>query len=177
MFALGDNFLRQGHEVITCIPPDFRSEAEQRGFTYRRVGHCVRDYLAEHSDALVHGGHKLLNVTLRYIKNTVPVQFADLTQASESADYIFGAGVQLAAPSVAEFHGVPYRYIAYCPVLFPSGEHPPVLLPLPSLPAWINRGIGCCNSVFYDICFRKIKAATAAAHLRGFLTQPGKKMG
>jgi len=45
----------------------------------------------------------------------------------------------VAAASAAELHRVPYRYVAYCPLLFPSPDHPPFLVPWQRLgPRW-NR--------------------------------------
>jgi vancomycin aglycone glucosyltransferase len=47
--------------------------------------------------------------------------------------------VQVAAGSVAEHHGVPYRYVSYCPGMFPSAAHAPFMLEWQSLPRWLNR--------------------------------------
>jgi UDP:flavonoid glycosyltransferase YjiC (YdhE family) len=47
--------------------------------------------------------------------------------------------VQAGAALAGEIHGIPYRYIAYCPVMFPSAEYAPVMLPTSGLPRWLNR--------------------------------------
>jgi UDP:flavonoid glycosyltransferase YjiC (YdhE family) len=66
-------------------------------------------------------------------------QFEALPRAAAGADMIIGAGVQFAACSVAEAWGIPYRPVAYCPVLFRSGAYPPPIVPNHSLPPWANR--------------------------------------
>jgi len=47
--------------------------------------------------------------------------------------------VQAGARSAAELHGVPYRYVVYCPAVLPSAQHAPAFFPLPPLPRWVNR--------------------------------------
>jgi vancomycin aglycone glucosyltransferase len=87
----------------------------------------------------VKGGLRMLRVGNRYFAETLRAQFAGLPDATAGADLIVGAGLQMAAPSVAERHGVPYRYVAYAPLVFPSADYPPFMLPLPELPRWVNR--------------------------------------
>jgi UDP:flavonoid glycosyltransferase YjiC (YdhE family) len=66
-------------------------------------------------------------------------QFRSLPEAIKNADRLIGAGVQLAGPSAAALHGIPYRYVAYCPALLPSEEHAPIVLPMQAMPGWANR--------------------------------------
>ena len=60
---------------------------------------------------------------------------------TRDADLIVGAGVQFAGPSAAELHGVPYRYVMYCPAMLPSPEHAPALVGVAGLPRWLNRAL------------------------------------
>ena len=139
MLALGESLLAEGHQVVLCAPPDFRQAAEERGIEHRAVGIGVRDYLTAHADALAGGNWAALRAGNRYFAETVQAQFRELPEAAGDADWIFGAGVQAAAASVAELRGIPYRYIIYCPSLLPSADHAPALLPTQSMPRWANR--------------------------------------
>ncbi len=139
MFALGASLIARGHEIVVCAPPDFRSEAEERGMRFEPVGIHVREYLIEKAHAMTRGGLAILREGRSYAESSLRAQFARLPEATADADVIIAAGVQLAAHSVAELHGIPYRYVAYCPSLLPSAEFPPAMLSLRTLPRWANR--------------------------------------
>jgi UDP:flavonoid glycosyltransferase YjiC (YdhE family) len=70
---------------------------------------------------------------------TIERQFDALPEATRGADLVVGGGVQIAGRSVAEQHGIPYRYLIYCPALLPSADYPPVTLPVTRLPRWLTR--------------------------------------
>ena len=56
-----------------------------------------------------------------------------------AADWLFSAGVQLAAPSLAEACGARHRFVAYCPSLLRSPLQTPFVVPRASLRPWQNR--------------------------------------
>jgi UDP:flavonoid glycosyltransferase YjiC (YdhE family) len=70
--------------------------------------------------------------------------------------------MQLAGPSVAALRGVPYTYVAYCPVLFPSGDHPSMLLSHQTLPRWANRLSWHATEAFLNRVFGRTLAAQRA---------------
>jgi UDP:flavonoid glycosyltransferase YjiC (YdhE family) len=139
MFALGASLIAHGHEIVVCAPPDFRSEAEERGMRFEPVGISVREYLTEKAHALTLGGRAMLREGRSYAETSLRAQFQRLPEATADADAVVAAGVQLAAGSAAELRGIPYRYVVYCPSMLPSAEHPSALLSLGSLPRWANR--------------------------------------
>jgi UDP:flavonoid glycosyltransferase YjiC (YdhE family) len=150
MLALGASLEAAGHEVVVCAPPDFGSEVEERGMEFRPVGTHVRAYLTTHADALASGGLKAFREGVRYVRACVRAQFRSLPEATQDADRLIGAGVQLAGPSAAALQGIPYQYVTYCPALLPSEEHAPVLLPLQALPRWANRLLWRAALVLHD---------------------------
>ena len=127
----------RGHEAVVCAPPDFAESVEGRGVEFRAIGESIHAFLDAQSRAVAEGGLRLLRSVLSYMERTVALQFGQLPEATRGADLVIGAGVQAAAGSVAEFHGVPYRYLVYCPVILPSREHSPMLFPTRELPAWL----------------------------------------
>src|SRR5262249_27111718 len=62
-----------------------------------------------------------------------------LVALARDADLVVGGGAQMAAPTAALCHGVPYRYVCYCPALLPSVEHPPILVSWDNERRWLNR--------------------------------------
>jgi UDP:flavonoid glycosyltransferase YjiC (YdhE family) len=139
MLALGASLKAAGHEVVVCATPDFGATIEERGMEFRAVGTHFREYLTAHADALARGGLRAFREGTRYARTCMDAQFRSLPEVTEGADQLIGAGVQLAGPSAAALHGIPYRYVAYCPALLPSDEHAPILLPLQAMPRWANR--------------------------------------
>jgi UDP:flavonoid glycosyltransferase YjiC (YdhE family) len=155
MLGLGDLLRARGHEVVVCAPPDFAADATSRGMEFRAVGTPVRELLEEQAEAVTGGGFELLRVSHRYMKQSLAAQFATLPAATEGADLVVGAGVQFAGASAAEIHGVPYRYIVYCPALLPSEDHPPVVITRQELPRWINRVAWRHVHGFYNLFARR----------------------
>ncbi len=139
MLALGDRLQARGHEIVVCAPPDFAADTQAHGFRFHPVGRAARETLGDLAEAVVKGGLRMLRAANGYLDGSLRAQFAALPDATSGAHRIIGAGLQMAAASVAERHGVAYRYVAYVPVLMPSCEHAPFLLPLPRLPRWGNR--------------------------------------
>jgi vancomycin aglycone glucosyltransferase len=154
MLALGDRLRARGHEIVVCAPPDFQADAEAHGFVFHPVGVAARETLSVEADAVLRGGLRMLRAANRYVESSLRAQFAALPSATAGADLIVGAGVQMAAASVAELHGVPYRYIAYVPTMIPSSEHAPFLIPLPRLPRWANRIVWWLVERLYDVLLR-----------------------
>jgi len=139
MLSLGRAFRRLGHEAVLCGPPNFRGAARAAGIDFREVGTDTKVFLDGAASAVGNRGLASLRVQAAYFKDSIEKQFARLPDTARDCDLMLGAGVQLAGPSVAEFHGVPYRYVVYCPAMFPSSESAPPFVPVQGLPAWLNR--------------------------------------
>jgi vancomycin aglycone glucosyltransferase len=77
---------------------------------------------------------------MRYLSSVlVPKLFESVARASQGADMIVGAGVQIAAPSVAEWCDVPYVAVGFCPCVVPSSDCPPPVVQRQTLPRFVNR--------------------------------------
>ncbi len=139
MLALAKRFEAAGHEVVFCAPPDFREAAEERGLDFRPIGRDIREFLTAEAGALHGSTLAMARSAGRLFKDNVGRQFTDLHAAAAGCDGVLSAGTQLAASSVAEALGVPYRFIAYDPALLRSDTHPPVFCTRPDLPRWLNR--------------------------------------
>jgi len=141
MLGLGRRLVARGHEVAICATPDFRDVAEEQGFEFRPVGRSVRTFLTEQAVAVTGSRLALVRESTRYMNDALERQFEQLPSAVEGADLVIGAGVQGGAPSAAELHGIPYRYVVYCPAFFPSREHAPFMFPVQRFPRWTWRAL------------------------------------
>lgn len=139
MLALGELFRDAGHTVIVCGPPDAEPDCRERGFELRPMGVDVRQFLDQEADGIARGRLAFAMSGRRYFEATIRRQFERLPPATADVDRILGAGLCFAGASAAELHGVPYRMVAYCPVLLPSAEHPPFIAPAWGTPRWLNR--------------------------------------
>jgi UDP:flavonoid glycosyltransferase YjiC (YdhE family) len=139
MLALAEHFRDAGHSVVVCGPPDAASTCEERGFELRPMGVDVRHFLEKEANGIAQGSLAFALAGKRYFETTVARQFERLPDATRDADIILGAGLCFAGGSAAELHGIPYRLVSYCPVLLPSAEHPPFIIPSATTPRWLNR--------------------------------------
>jgi vancomycin aglycone glucosyltransferase len=139
MLALGEHLQNAGHDVYLCGPPDAEPECRERGIELRPMGLAVREFMTSHAADIARGRLGMARAGQRYFEATVARQFERLPDATRDADVVLGAGLCFAGPSAAELHGVPYRFVTYCPVLFPSSEHSPFVAPSARAPRWLNR--------------------------------------
>lgn len=139
MLGLAAGLIARGQQAVVCAPPDLRHFVEERGLEFRPLGTDVHRFLGENADALRRGPVVAMRLVKKLFGRFLKEQFEALPRAAAGADMIIGAGVQFAGSSVAEAWGIPYRPVAYCPVLFRSGDYPPPVLPNQSLPRWANR--------------------------------------
>ncbi len=163
MLVLGETLAARGHSVRVCAPPDFREAAEAAGLEFRPVGRDVRAWLAEHADAFGGKPVRMLREAVRYSRECLQAQFDALPDATADAERIVGAGVQIAGPSMAAIRGVPYRYLAYCPVLLPSTEYPSFVTARQTLPRWANRLSWRATRTFFNHVFCEALSSRRAA--------------
>ncbi len=128
MLALGEWLRAQGHTVRVCAPPDFAAAVAARELEHHPVGVPVQALLREKAPALIAGGRRMASESDRFLREQLGAQFRDLRVGLEGCDHVIGAGVQLAAPSLCEALGIPYRYVVYCPQVIPSRHHPPFVI-------------------------------------------------
>jgi vancomycin aglycone glucosyltransferase len=139
MLALAASFVRRGHDVLFCAPPDFEERVGQRGLPFRPVGREIRSYLESQAQALHGSGLAIVRAADRLFQENVGAQFRDLEAGVEDAELVVAAGTQIAASSIAEHLGAAYRFVAFDPILLPSSDHPPFSFPWAGLPRGLNR--------------------------------------
>ena len=117
---------------------DLRAEVEARGVEFRPVGLDVREGLSRNADALLAGRITSVRAAYAWFRATARKQMAQLPELTGDVDRIIGASIQIGAPSAAELHGIPYRYVVFCPALLPSAQYPPMVVAAQTLPRWLN---------------------------------------
>jgi UDP:flavonoid glycosyltransferase YjiC (YdhE family) len=141
LIELGVRLMNAGHDVVLGGPPDFAAQAAARGVRFVPCGASAREFLAEHADVV--DGHPLraLREGFRYLQERFETRLAMLLELTRGVDLVVGGGAEMAASTAAAANGVAYRYVAYCPAMFPSREHGPIFTTWQDLPGWLNRAL------------------------------------
>jgi vancomycin aglycone glucosyltransferase len=125
LVALAVELRALGQEVRLCVPPDFRDWIEGLGMPVTPIGPELRSTGKASPSAAPPTPEQRRGM----MEATVATQFETIAAAARGCDVIVGAtALQIAAPSIAEWMGVPYVFAAYCPAVLPSPHHPPPVL-------------------------------------------------
>jgi UDP:flavonoid glycosyltransferase YjiC (YdhE family) len=136
MLALSLALQQEGHDVLLVGPPEKAEWAVEYGCPYHPLGSNLTAFI----DSMSHVHTK--GAALRfvaYMYKEMMAQFDILPGIISGADLVVGASLAFALSSVAEHQGIPYRFIAFCPQILPSGSHPFPAFKTQGLPRWTNR--------------------------------------
>ncbi|MBN1103917.1 MAG: glycosyltransferase family 1 protein [Deltaproteobacteria bacterium] len=136
MLALSLALKSAGHEVLLAAPPEKAQWAKELGCPFRPLGSNFTAFIDGLKDA--HSFASGFRFT-SYMRREIATQFDVLPGILEGADLVVGASLVFALASVADFMGVPYRFIVFTPQLLPSSHHPFVAFRRHGLPGWYNR--------------------------------------
>jgi vancomycin aglycone glucosyltransferase len=139
MIELCADFAADGHDAFVCGPPDFAEQAAARGVAFVSTGTSFKSFLDEHADMVHRPTRAILGEAVGYLKRRVADQVVRLVEHTRGADLVLAGGAEFAAASAAERNGVAYRYVVYCPAMFPSREHGPAFLPWQRMGRFGNR--------------------------------------
>jgi UDP:flavonoid glycosyltransferase YjiC (YdhE family) len=134
MLALADALAARAHDVAFVVPANFVAAIRSRGFHAESNGVDVEAVLTA-PDADLHS----MRWQHRHLSDLTAQLFASLASYGGEADVIVGAGIQLAASSVAEQRDIPYASVVFCPCAVPSRAAPPPAVKTQTLPQWLNR--------------------------------------
>jgi hypothetical protein len=150
LIALGIALRDRGHRVEVSAPDNFRAWIGSFGLVFHPVGLDMEQLLCAAGDKI-----RSLTWMMKHLsQDLIPAQFNSLPQTFPDADIIVGAGLQFAGASVAEHRGVPYVMVAYCPVAFPSSQHPAPNIKSQRLPRIVNRLTWALGAVGADLMLR-----------------------
>jgi UDP:flavonoid glycosyltransferase YjiC (YdhE family) len=136
VLALALAIQARGHEALLAGPPEKAGWASEYGCPFRSLG----EDLTAFTDRMLKA-HTLSSAFrfISFVYREVGAQFDRLPEIIKGADLVVGASLVFALSSVAERLGIPYRYLAFCPQVLPSGWHPFPAFKTQNFPTWINR--------------------------------------
>ncbi len=149
MLALGQALRSKGHAVVVAAAPCFAEESALHGVVFQAMGRDVEVWLREEAPLAVTplALFRLLNSA---ITESMHAQFDVLPRIIADADVVVAAGASLAACSVAQAFGVPYRYVAFSAQSLRSRAHLPTVSPFQNAPKCLNGAAWWATSWFYD---------------------------
>ncbi len=121
MIALSLALKSAGHDVLLVGPPEFALWAKKSGCPFLPFGHDVTAFIDSQAN-VVHLRCDIASLAL--VRRSLRLQLRTLSSIFKGADLIVGSSLMLGASTIAEFLGIPYRYIVFTPQLFPSKDHP-----------------------------------------------------
>ena len=135
MLALALALQSKGHDVLLCGPPEKIVWAHEMGCPFHPLGDDVTAFIDQMQNA--HSLYPAIEF-VRFVHRQIHLQFERLPAVVQGADLVIGASLTFALASIAETHGVAYRYIAFTPQLFQSKYHPCPVFKRQQLPLWYN---------------------------------------
>jgi vancomycin aglycone glucosyltransferase len=147
--ALGAALKARGHVIQLVVPANFVAWVRGFGFDAQSDGIDVEALLRASG-----AGLQTLSWQMRYLLRNTPLLFEPVARASEGCDLIVGAGLQLAAASVAQWRNMPYAHVVFCPCATPNSATPPPNIHRQTLPRWINRLLWRAGGPMADLALR-----------------------
>lgn len=132
IIEIASELKKRGHDVSVCVPKLFENLLKERELHYHLYQEDSQEVMAGFGS-----GWDQLTAALDWFSRSIEEQFDVMLETTRDADMLITGVNELAGPSVAEFSRIQHVRIAYTPVL--AGSHPPPLVPLQKMPAFINR--------------------------------------
>ena len=136
VIALAVSLKKAGHDVLVAGPPENAAWVRDYGQRFLPFGSPFTAYADQFKNA--HGVSAAVHFA-KFLLAEVKLQFAQAPAIISNADLVIGASLVFAIPSVAEYMNVPYRFIAFCPQIIPSAQHPYPAVAFQRMPASLNR--------------------------------------
>lgn len=139
LLALAVALKEAGHSVTFCAAPDYRAWVEGIGVPLVSAGPPFEALLSAKAELLTKSPVTLVRSVGQELDAIFEDQFTLVRETAKDADILVGAGFQIVGGSVAESLGIPYQFVAFCPILLPTATYPSYLLRNQQLPRWANR--------------------------------------
>ncbi len=159
IIAIGAGLHERGHDTVLCVPKLFADSVASQGMR-------VVPYSEDSERMMTEFGSdwRGLQDALKWFSRSIDEQFDWLLEQTADADVLVASTNEIAAPSVAEFRGIPFVRVTFAPMMTGYRFNP--LLPWQGLPRWANRaGWALINLTVDALSYRAINARRQALRL------------
>jgi UDP:flavonoid glycosyltransferase YjiC (YdhE family) len=138
MCVLASALAREGHTVTLSASPGMRGMVETAPLRFSPLLHDTEAMIRDLSSAVISGPSAVRRAAPVFFRAALESQMSVLPALAKDADFILAGGVHLGVPTVAERHGVPWRWVVYSVTMLPCAARPPMILPVARAPRWCN---------------------------------------
>jgi UDP:flavonoid glycosyltransferase YjiC (YdhE family) len=137
MLLLARALQAHGHQATLIAPPDTRQWAVL-DVPFVPFGASVRQFVETAPDPVVHP-LRATSVLQKFLLAETRRQLTDLAPHLRGMDRVLAATFAFGVPTACEAANAEYRFVAFCPQIFPSSAHPHVAVRSQTWPPWFNR--------------------------------------
>ena len=155
LLALALALKAHGHEVLLCASPDNAEWIKGYGCPFHALGSNFKEFV----ETLGYSSKKHpkdLNSLILFNQRQTEIQFSQLPAIIEGTDLVLVSGGVYGLPTVAEFLGIPYRFIILSTQYIPSSQYPFWGVSNQNLPTRLNQLSWWLAYKGANICFKKI---------------------
>jgi vancomycin aglycone glucosyltransferase len=138
MTVLALQLLREGHAITFAAPPSFRSFVQAKGLTFVPLPFDTEAVLKANAGIATGGVRQMLSGATKLFVRTTEGQLQVLPELAKRADFVLAGGIHAGVPTAAEYAGIPWRWVVYTPIMYPSTAHPPMVSALGRAPRAVN---------------------------------------
>ncbi|HKU42113.1 MAG TPA: glycosyltransferase [Polyangiales bacterium] len=154
MTVLALQLLHEGQTVTFAGPPSFREFVESKGLVFTPLPFDTEAVIKANPKLATGGVTGLLVGAPKLFVQTSEGQLQVLPQLAKQADFILVGGVHAGVPSAAEYAGIPWRWVLYTSILYPSNAHPPLTAGLGRAPRAVNWLLWQLTQKYINFLFR-----------------------
>jgi vancomycin aglycone glucosyltransferase len=138
MSVLAAQLASEGHDVTVAAPPSLRFLIEPKGLRFVPLKFDSEAMIRANARSVVGTYFEVLPTARRLFMETTESQLETLPDIAKQHDFILAGGVHTGAATLAEYAGIPWRWVIYTTGMVPSNHHPPITAPFGSAPRWVN---------------------------------------
>jgi vancomycin aglycone glucosyltransferase len=124
MIALATGLMKNGHEAIIYAPPEHEELARLNNCQFVAFGPEVKKSVKENPEK--NKGGVAAKIPIKLFKKLLSDQINVLSNIIKDADMILGAGIVIGVPTAADILKVPYRFVAFYPMILGTTKDDPL---------------------------------------------------
>jgi vancomycin aglycone glucosyltransferase len=124
MVALATGLIKHGHEVLVCAPPEHEELVQKNGCRFEPYGINIKKAMKDKPEE--QKGGLVIKFTPALAKKIIEDQINLLPEKIRGVDLILAAGIVMAAQSAADILKIPYRLVAFYPILLGTAKTDPL---------------------------------------------------
>lgn len=145
---------KRGHEVLVASLPNSRGLFEENNIPFVEGGLDVKAWSAGKN--LRQDNLGSITAQVKFLRQDLLKQFTVLLEKAKEVHAIFSGGYNMAAASIAEYYKIKHYHVFHVPNVYPTADHPCMMVPWQKLPKTLNRISWKLNSLNQNLCFKKI---------------------